>query len=199
MPAVSKDELRYALTGLYLDFEDGQAVGTDGFRLHTSEIEANGAPVQSILLPSKAAQLVLKFKGEDEIHFREDGRFVAFFVGGGVLSARLMEGNFPDYKNVMPNPPVHVTFAASEFLKLIEGAAPIADGYVCLCVNGDLRIHASRDVGRYEWRIPTTREGGSGVSCTYHFNPGYLVDAIKSYPAERVRLRLPDGDYGPVP
>jgi DNA polymerase-3 subunit beta len=198
LPAVSKDELRYALTGLYLDFVEGQAVGTDGFRLHIAEIEAAGAPVKSVLLPSKAVQAVLKFKGEDEIHFREDGRFAAFYVNGGLLSARLMEGNFPDYKGVMPHPPVQVTFAASEFLKLIEGAAPIADGYVCLCVNGDLRIHASRDVGRYEWRIPATREGGEGKELSYHFNPEYLVAAIKCYPAERVRLALPDGEYGAV-
>jgi DNA polymerase-3 subunit beta len=198
LPAVSKDELRYALTGLYLDFVNGQAAGTDGFRLHVSEIEANGAPVQNILLPAKAAALVLKFKGEDEVHFREDGRFAAFFVVGGILSARLMEGNYPQYKDIFPDPPVHVTFAASEFLKLIEGAAPIADGYVCLCVNGDLRIHASRDLGRYEWRIPATREGGSGKELSYHFNPAYLVDAIKCYPAERVRLALPDGEYASV-
>jgi DNA polymerase-3 subunit beta len=198
LPAVSKDELRYALTGLYLDFVNGQAAGTDGFRLHISEIEANGAPVQNILLPAKAAGLLLKFKGEDEVHFREDGRFVAFYVGGGILSARLMEGNYPQYRDIFPNPPVHVTFAASEFLKLIEGAEPIADGYVCLCVNGDLRIHASRDVGRYEWRIPATREGGSGGELSYHFNPQYLVDAIKCYPAERVRLALPDGEYASV-
>jgi DNA polymerase-3 subunit beta len=198
MPAVSKDELRYALTGLHLNFKEGTAVGTDGFRLHISEIEASGAPVESILLPSKAAQLVLKFKGEDEIHFRDDGRFVAFYVAGGFLLVRLIEGNYPDYKNVMPHPPVQVTFAASEFLKLIEGAAPIADGYVCLCVNGDLLIHASRDLGSYEWKIPAIREGGNKEELAYHFNPAFLVDAIKSYPAERVRLGLPDGDYGPV-
>ena len=161
IPAVSKDELRYALTGFTWTLLGGQAVGTDGFRLHVSEIEAPNTPVKNILLPSKAAQLVLKHKGEDEIHFRDNGRFVAFSVGGGFLSARLMESNYPDYKNVIPHPPVQVTFAASEFLKLIEGATPIADGYVCLCVNGDLRIHASRDVGRYEWRIPSQGRAGA--------------------------------------
>jgi DNA polymerase-3 subunit beta len=194
--AVSRDETRYVLTGLFLDFEGGNAVGSDGYRMHHEVIEADGSPRPSIVIPANAIRTVLKFKGEDEVLFGPEGH-VAFSVNGGLLTARLMDGNYPSYKEVIPKPEARVTFAASEFLKLIEGAVPMANQTIRLQVNGDLVISAAEALGRYEWRIPCTREGGD-KELVYHFNPAFLVDAIKAFPADRVTLGTPDGAYGAV-
>ena len=59
--AVSKDDTRYVLTGLFLDFAGRAAVGCDGFRLHFDEIEAVDAPRPAILVPVNAMKIVLKY------------------------------------------------------------------------------------------------------------------------------------------
>lgn len=195
--AVSKDQTRYALTGLYLDLEGGDAVGCDGFRLHHETIEAQAAPVPEILVPANAIKILLKFKGENEVRFGVPGH-VAFSLSGGILTARLMDGNYPAYKDIIPKPGTLVTFAGSEFLKLIEGATPLSENAIEISVNGDLVIKSSHGLGCYEWKIPCTREGGKG-RLAYHFNPAFLVDAIKAFPADRITLGLPEGGaYGAV-
>jgi DNA polymerase-3 subunit beta len=200
---VSKDELRYALTGMFLDLAGGAAVGTDGFRLHFEEIEAASPPKGALLVPANAMKMLLKFKGEDEVRFalEGDGKHVAFSIAGGILSARLMDGAYPEYKEVVPKPemrPERITFAAAEFLKLIEGAAPLSDKAIRLTINGDLLVTSEHQAGKYEWRIPCTREG-SDAKLVYHFNPAFLVDAMKAYPADRVTLAMPKGgDYAAV-
>jgi DNA polymerase-3 subunit beta len=193
--AVSRDETRYVLTGLLLDLTGGFAVGCDGFRLHFEQIEAAEPPKDALVIPANAMKIILKFKGEDEVCFSDDARHVAFFVAGGILTARLMDGNYPAYKEVIPKPASRITFAASEFLKLIEGATPLSDKAIRLTINGDLVVTSAHEAGSYEWKIPCTREGGE-AKLVYHFNPAFLVDAIKAYPADRVTLGTPDGEYG---
>jgi DNA polymerase-3 subunit beta len=193
--AVSRDETRYVLTGMLLDLTGGSAVGCDGFRMHVGEIEAASSPKDALVIPGSAMKILLKFKGEDEVRFGEDATRVAFSVAGGILTARLMDGTYPDYKDVMPTRearPERITFAASEFLKLIDGALPLSDKVVGLTVNGDLLVTSAHQAGSYEWRIPCTREG-SDATLVYHFNPAFLVDAMKAYPADRVTLAMPEG------
>jgi DNA polymerase-3 subunit beta len=194
---VSKDELRYALTGMFLDFAGGAVVGSDGFRLHFEEIEAASPPKDALLVPANAIKMLLKFKGEDEVRFAldGDGKHVALSIAGGILSVRLMDGEFPSYKDIVPKPenrPERITFAAAEFLKLIEGTAPLSDKAIRLTVNGDLLVTSEHQAGKYEWRIPCTREG-SEAKLVYNFNPAFLVDAMKAYPADRVTLGFPEG------
>ena len=130
---VSKDELRYALTGMFLDLAGGAVVGSDGFRLHFEEIEAASPPKGALLVPANAMKMLLKFKGEDEVRFAldGDGKHVAFSIAGGILSVPASwTASFPSYKDIVPAPdmrPERITFAAAEFLKLIEGTAPLSD------------------------------------------------------------------------
>ncbi len=115
---------------------------------------------------------------------------MGFSVAKGLLTARLMEGAFPDYENVIPVPEAKAAFAASEFLSLIEGAKPLTDGVVRLTVNGALVISSTAEEGSYQWRIPCETEGLE-TDLAYSFNHKFLVDAIKAYPSERVVLGLP--------
>jgi DNA polymerase III subunit beta len=193
--AVSRDETRFVLTGVMLDLAKGKTVGTDGFRLHWDDIESEGGP--ALIVPASAVKIFLKFRGEDTVRLpAPEAKHVAFSVAGGLLTARLMEGNFPDYEQVIPAPQVTVTFAASEFLKLIEGAMPLANQSVQLTINGELIIYSAGEQGKYEWRIPCEVNGAT-KELVYTFNPAYLIDAIRAYPADRVLLGTQDGQYGP--
>ena len=50
MPAVSTDETRYALTGVYFDFASSKLVGTDGFRMHTEDIVPDDVTMKAALM-----------------------------------------------------------------------------------------------------------------------------------------------------
>ena len=202
--AVSTDELRYVLTGVCLDLKGATVVGTDGFRLHYQSVEVKGAPRDRILIPAKPVKMLLKFEGDDAILFpSKDGepvtRDVGFHVAGGLVLARLIEGNYPDYGDVIPTHALSVNFAAAEFLKLLDGAVALVgkQNPITLTINGELVLSAEDEQGRYEWRIPC--ESNLEEIATYHFSPQFLIDAMKAYPADRIILAVPDaGAYGAV-
>ncbi len=103
IPAVSTDQTPYVLTGVMIDIERGKVVASDGFRLHYDDIVTEGGP--ALILPANAVKILLKHKGEDLIYLpAEEGKHVGFSVAGGLPTARLMEGAFPDYENVIPTP-----------------------------------------------------------------------------------------------
>jgi DNA polymerase III sliding clamp (beta) subunit (PCNA family) len=177
-----------------VDLGKGKVVATDGSRLHADDIEANGGP--ALVVPASAVRLLCKFKGESLITLPcPEGKHAAFSVAGGTLTARLMEGNYPDWEQVMPTRLVTTTFAASEFLTLIEGAKPLAQGVIRLTINGALVISSEAEHGKYEWRIPCIVEKPREGELSYSFNHEYLIDAIRAFPAERVSLGTPE-TYG---
>ena len=202
--AVSTDELRYVLTGVCLDLKGATVVGTDGFRLHYQGVEVKGAPRDLILIPAKPVKMLLKFEGDDSVLFPlKEGEpvtnYIGFSVAGGIVLGKLIEGNYPDYQQVVPTHSASVNFAAAEFLKLLDGAVALVgkQNPITLTVNGELVLSAEDEQGRYEWRIPC--ESTFQTPIVYHFNPQFLVDAMKAYPADRITMRVPEaGSYGTV-
>ncbi|MBV8360644.1 MAG: DNA polymerase III subunit beta [Deltaproteobacteria bacterium] len=116
--AVSPDEARYNLSGVYIiSPEDGKVrmVATDGHRLSMIDREATGFSMeQGVIIPRKGlAELrkLLDQAGENEAQLVVDGQLAWLRRGATELSMRLVEGEFPDYKGVIPNQPhyeIHV-------------------------------------------------------------------------------------------
>jgi DNA polymerase-3 subunit beta len=192
MPAVSTDETRYALTGVYFDFKDSKLIGTDGHRLHIEDIELEGHVLEPAIVPLASAKIIAKH-GSDAVRW-VDERHLCFPLGGGVFSTRVIEGAYPDWKTVVPNPENVITFNPDEFLKIVEGANVIDNQRIALTVNGNLSIESEGCAGAYKWQIPCGAVLKSKLS-PICFNPKYLTDAIKAFPMDRVTLQAPEG-YG---
>jgi DNA polymerase III sliding clamp (beta) subunit (PCNA family)/predicted RNA methylase len=199
--AASSDATRYVLNAVCIDPAKGKIVATDGFRLHVNTIDASG-PAPQLLVPTRAAKLLAKHTIADAVTVaaHNGSTYLLFEVGEGVMMTRPLQGAYPNYEQVMPksaNLPNKVTFSSKDFLKLLEGAHPLSDaGRIRLSVNGSLKIESEASgFGSYTWEIPCHKSASSSPETVYHFNLGFLVDAIKSFPADCVTLEAPE-KYG---
>jgi DNA polymerase III subunit beta len=108
--AVSPDEARYNLSGVYVVAPEAgmvRMVATDGHRLSMIDRQATGfTMVGGVIIPRKGlAELrkLLDQAGENEAQLVIDGQLAWLRRGATELSMRLVEGEFPDYKGVIPN------------------------------------------------------------------------------------------------
>lgn len=103
--AASSDESRPILTGVYFHTDGGKLfmAATDSYRLAEKELGKNDQDVK-LLVPASAMQDLLRIIGDgaDEISVTHDDQQVLFKVGDVELVARLIEGNYPDYKKLIP-------------------------------------------------------------------------------------------------
>ena len=103
--AASNDETRQVLTGVYLHSKENKlyVAATDSYRLAEKELAKNNEEI-SILVPATAMQDLLRIMGEyeGEISVTHDGQQVLFRVGDVELTARLVEGTYPDYQKLIP-------------------------------------------------------------------------------------------------
>lgn len=113
--AASNDEARPVLTGVYIHSHEGQLylVATDSYRLAEKSLLQTKEDV-SLLIPASALQDLLRILGEneEEVIITHDDQQVLFKVGDVELVTRQIEGNYPDYRKLIP-----ASFATSAVLK----------------------------------------------------------------------------------
>lgn len=105
--AISTDETRYVLNGILCSFKEGKLtlVATDGRRLAMVDIEVEIAPGSeaSVIIPAKAiGELSRLLRDDGEIEIRLGENQVAFELNGTLLVSKLIEGNYPNYRQVIP-------------------------------------------------------------------------------------------------
>lgn len=197
LPAVSVDETRYILTGVYFDLSAGCLVGTDGFRLHKASTTRANLP--AFVLPRRAAAILQKY-GAESVSLT-DNRFCAVVVGG-IFTSRVIEGAFPDCRNVWPKAEDYdtVTFSAKEFLDLVPGMLPLSNNSsVRITINGRIDIETDNDNGSYKWFVPAVSTLPEGESVHMQLNCRFLMDAIKAYAQEKtVTIRFHRLAYGSI-
>jgi DNA polymerase-3 subunit beta len=186
--AVSTDEARYYLGGVFLECHESQnirAVATDGHRLALAEAPA---PEGFTLSPGKI--LPRKLLGElrkmidvkqGELRFGFHDKKVTFQYGAQRLTSMLVEGSFPDYRQVIPvKPSIRCRVARVELyeaLRRISLLSPDKTGGVRLQLSEhDISIssqHSGRGQGKESVRL---REGGGDIEIG--FNATYFVEAL---------------------
>ncbi|MCB9641178.1 MAG: DNA polymerase III subunit beta [Myxococcales bacterium] len=186
--AVSQDEARYYLGGVFLECHEGEnirAVATDGHRLALAE---GSPPEKFVLSPGKI--LPRKMLGElrkmldtrqGEVRFGFQDKKVTFQHGPQTLTSLLVEGSFPDYRQVIPRSPSIVCRVARvellEALRRISLLSPDKTGGVRVQITEDaLQIssqHTGRGQAKEEVRL---REGGGDIEIG--FNASYFIDAL---------------------
>jgi len=103
--AASNDDARPVLTGVYFQSRDGDlfVAATDSYRLSEKKLMRAKKEV-SLLVPASAIQDLLRIisDSDEEVSATHDDQQVSFKVGDVTLVARLIEGNYPDYRKLIP-------------------------------------------------------------------------------------------------
>jgi DNA polymerase III, beta subunit (EC 2.7.7.7) len=122
--AVSKDESRFALNGVCFSFINGKLdfVATDGHRLALYNIQVNGNLEGKYIVPLKALNELKKLVSDfEDVEVAVSGSSIFFKGSNYILSARLLEGVFPDYTQVIPNSfNIEIVLSKSELIDSIK-------------------------------------------------------------------------------
>jgi len=113
MPAVSTEETRYYLNGIFFEFQAGlKLTATDGHRLFHYSPESVPNDIESFILPREACAAIAAIKGGIWSMQAANGR-VSFSdsVSGIIINSKMIDGTFPDYNRVIPRGPFQVTLS----------------------------------------------------------------------------------------
>lgn len=201
MFAVSTEETRYYLNGVYLDFgqpSDLRAVATDGYRLAMAWLPkpggADGAP--GIIVPRKTCQALMKLLDGKSVPLRVSlnaGKIIFEWPGCRVVS-KLIDGTYPDYERVIPrgNNNNIVIVDTSELAKTIDRVSVIAaekGQAIKLQFSGNHLVCsiANADAGTAEDSLGI-EYGGPDIEIG--LNSRYIAGALANVDGERVRLEM---------
>ncbi len=200
--AVSENQARPIHTGVKFEVEETKvsAIAVDGFRLarRTWRFEDGGGRNQSFVVPAAGLKEVEKILTDTEemASFTLGPKHILFQIGGATLICRLLEGDFLDWRRVVPaNCPIKLVANVSELASSIERVGLIvSEKYKSpvRCVFSDqvLQLRTNTTIGAAEDRCSIA---GDGKELEIGFNVRYLADALRVVPSEEVVLELTNG------
>ena len=197
--AASTDDSRPILTGVLLAAEGTglRLVSTDSYRLAVRDLP--GATVldegQTVLVPSRALNEVVRALGSaDSLTLVLGEREASFVIDGIRLTTRLIDGDFPNYRGLIPQ---------SQPNRLTIGRAPLIDAVrrvklmareatpVRLTMrDGSVELVAiTQDIGQAHEELDATY---TGTELTVAFNPEYLLTGLEVTPGDEISLETVD-------
>ncbi|MCB1196073.1 DNA polymerase III subunit beta [bacterium] len=198
--AISNDETRYVLNGVYFIISKGEivVVATDGRRLamvkRKCDVDANLEV--GIIIPAKTIhELVRLLHGEKEIEILFSETHVGFKRDRMLMISRLIEGKFPNYEQVIPKKTREkVDIGREEFLHLVRRVALITDGRSNMVKfkfhDGSLTLTATNpEIGEAKDDMPIEY---NKEEFNIAFNPAFLVDALKALEEEKISIEFSD-------
>ncbi len=208
--AQSSDETRYILNGVYFNFKDEKLtlVATDGRRLAliSKEMEVPAASAGAIILPAKTVNELLRLldKGEKlKINFND--RRAAFQIATGkdgsglvdsiYLYSKVVEGNYPNYQQVIPKEThQRIKLERELLLQCVHRAA-----LVCSEKSNSVKIKLTSNLLEITAQSPDFGEahesmaiGYSGPDLQVAFNPGFLIDPLRALSKDEVFFEVKD-------
>ena len=200
--AVSENQGRPIHTGVKFEVEDDKvsAIAVDGFRLarRTYHTEESTGRNLSFVVPAQGLKEVEKIlqDSEEEVAFTLGSKHILFQIGEATLICRLLEGDFLDWRRVVPtNCPVKLVANVGELASSIERVGLIvSEKYKSpvRCVFSDqvLLLRTNTTIGAAEDRCSIA---GDGKELEIGFNVRYLSDALRAIPSEEVTMELTNG------
>ena len=200
--AVSENQARPVHTGVKFEVTDGtvSAIAVDGFRLarRTYHTENPTGRELSFVVPAQGLKEVEKILSDSDetVAFTKGSKHILFEMGGATLICRLLEGEFLDWRRVVPtNCPVKLTAHVSDLSGSIERVGLIvSEKYKspvrCVFSNQEILMRTSTTIGAAEDRCSIA---GDGKELEIGFNVRYLADALRAVPSEEVVLELTNG------
>ena len=194
--AASRDESRPVLTGILVSFTGGKLVmaATDSYRLAVKETELTGAvPELEAIVPSRALQELARIAGTgDNVEVGVHENQVVFATDGVWLTTRRIDGQFPNYRQLLPEQFEHeLTVPRVELLEVVRRASVMIQRATPLQLRfaeGELTVIArTQDVGESQESMPVAF---SGETLEIGFNADFLRDGLESMDGDDVRLKL---------
>jgi len=199
VPAASGDDARPILTGVLVSAEEGglRLVATDSYRLAVRDLPGqNLLPEgQSVLVPSRALNDLTKvLTGVGELTLRLGERDASFEAGDVRLTTMLIEGDFPNYRGLIPTQhPNRLTVSREALLEgvrrvklLAREATPVR---LAMTSDGLDLVAVTQDVGQAHESLDAKYEG---TELTVAFNPDYLLQGIEVLPGDEVLIETVD-------
>ncbi|MCA9401156.1 MAG: DNA polymerase III subunit beta, partial [Candidatus Omnitrophica bacterium] len=196
--AVSHEESRYVLNGVYMEISDRiiRMVATDGRRLAKIEKKIASGPKKdiSVIIPIKAVQEILRnLEVEGDVSFIIGSNQVLFDINGVLIATRIIEGDFPNYQQVVPKPiKTRISMKTKDFLSSIRRAnllaTPDFQAVKFEVFQEKLVVSKSTpDIGESREEIPINYNGSEIV---VGFNPQFLIDFLKNIDQDDIHLEL---------
>ena len=174
-------------------------VSTDSFRLAEKKVYyKNPTDFPAILLPSKNIPDIIKIiEGYDEIKLSFDKNQISFELPDGVLVSRIVDGSFPDYRQIIPKGSTTMaTVLKNDLLTTIRSAQVFSDPFNQIrfkVAPADKKFTITtknNEVGEYVEQIPSKLEGDD---MEISFNHKYILDCMQSIDSESLELKLSGG------
>jgi DNA polymerase-3 subunit beta len=199
--AISRDDTRFVLNGILLSVKGDQllAVATDGRRLalDRKRLPKKTLVDREVIIPTKTIQEVKRMlldEGEIQIKF-SDNQVLFSFANCFILS-RLIEGEYPNYKSVIPGKsPKEIKVSREEFLSATRRASIFTDqdSMAIKLSIGKKKMTISKNtpyLGEAKEEIDVEYKGGGDMEIG--FNPRYLIDVLKSLSDEEIIFEVND-------
>ena len=197
--SASTDETRPILTGILMSSEKNglRLVSTDSYRLSLRDLPGSNllGQQQQVLVPGRALAELQRMMGDSaEVTLRLSSKRAEFEVGRIRLTARLIEGDFPNYRSLIPaSHPNVLTVQRSRLLEAVRRVRLLAQDSTPIRLvmkEESLEIQAiTQDVGS---AVETIEARYRGDDLEVAFNPAYLIDGLEVSDTEEVTLELLD-------
>lgn len=201
--AVSQDDKKPAHTGELFAIEPDKltVVALDGYRLAIIEKPVKAAKDINIIIPAKTlAEAIKLFTDDDEVvHIAANRRFVVFSSRTYTVISRLIEGDFLDYKRVIPEGyHTRVTVDVRDFSNSIERASLIITerlkNPLRITFDGNITVRCQTTLGKVVDELDAEIEG---EPVEIGFNNRYLLDALRYSRCDKLVFEV-SGPLSPV-
>ncbi|HEY2718353.1 MAG TPA: DNA polymerase III subunit beta [Solirubrobacteraceae bacterium] len=197
--SASRDETRPVLTGILMSAaaQELRMVATDSYRLSVKET-ALEQPLEGSLeanIPARALQELARIAQQapgDALAVSVGQNQVVFELGETVLSSRLIDGQFPNYRQLLPESVEHeLRLASSELAEVVRRISLLA------LKNAPLRLSFSEGTLTVSAQTPDVGEASEALPVPFHgepfeigFNPEFLRDGLESIESSELVLKL---------
>ena len=200
--SVSENQARPVHTGCLMEVEDSTVtmVAVDSFRLarRTYHAEESYNREMKFVVPATGLREVEKIltDTDDEVTFILGDKHIMFEIGDATLVCRILEGEFIDWRRVVPsNNTTLLTANVGTLMSSIERVSLIVSEKIkspVRCVFGD-NVADFKTVNTIGSAHDTCSVAGNGGELEIGFNCKYLLDALRAVPSEEVTLELKNG------
>jgi len=198
--AISSDETRYVLNGIFASFREGKMtlVATDGRRLAMvdSDLEFPASHETDVIIPTKAVQELQRLLGDSgDVIVNLTGNQVSFVIGDSLLVSKLIDGNYPNYRQVIPGDAIERVVIGRE--ALLETARRVSllssdksNSVKLVFSENQIEVTAnSPDVGEAQESMDVIYQG---KPMQIAFNPEFLMAPLRALETNDVYLDLID-------
>ena len=200
--AVSNNESRPIYTGILFEVGEGYLtmVAVDGYRLamRKEALDHDDGEKFSFIVPGASLSDLEKICSDtdEDVRMTLGAKHISFTLGDTVLISRRLEGEFINYrKSIADNFAVKALVQRSELARAVDRVSLIIDSKTinpvrCIFGDGEINISCTTSLGK---AFDTCSMEGNGNGLEIGFNNKYLLDAVKTAPAEKLMVCLNSG------